>query len=182
MSRTKWTVQRCHGAPRTRAIAFFQAGVLVADAQTHAGQAALPQRAQEGDPERLRLRLADVEPDHLAPTAVVDAIGHDECLRVDVATVADLDHLGVEPQVRVAALQRSVAERADSGVEPATQCRDAVAGHATDAELFDQAVELARGHAVDVGLHDHRHDRLLGSPARLQERGEVGLATALALR
>jgi len=45
---------------------------------------------------------------------------------------------------------------------------------------LDQAVDLAGGDAVDVGLHHDTDDRLLAGTARLQEGGEVGLATALA--
>jgi hypothetical protein len=57
----------------------LQARVLVGHAQPDAREAALPERAQEGDPEGLRLRLADVEPDDLAPAALVDAIGDHPC-------------------------------------------------------------------------------------------------------
>ena len=40
-------------------------------------------------------------------------------------------------------------------------------------ELLDQAVDLARGDPVDVGLLDDGHERLLGALARLQKAREV---------
>jgi len=64
MSRWKCTQQRCQGAPRTCAIAFF---VGVGDAQPDAGQTARPEGPEELAPEALGLALADVEAEHLAP-------------------------------------------------------------------------------------------------------------------
>jgi hypothetical protein len=40
-------------------------------------------------------------------------------------------------------------------------------------QLLDQAVDLAGGDAVDIGLLDHRDQGLLNPPARLQEPREV---------
>jgi hypothetical protein len=48
----------------------------------------------------------------------VHAVGEHERLPDDAAAVSDLLDLGVKPQVGVAALQRSVAERVDLLVEP----------------------------------------------------------------
>ncbi len=169
MSRTKWTVQRCQGQARIRAIAFVRPVCWSLMASGTPTQATLPERAQEGDPERLGLDLADVEPDHLAPAGLVDAVRDHERLRVDVAAIPDLDDLGVQPQVRVVALERPSAEHGHLLVETPAQRRHPVLGHPADAELLDQAVDLARGHAVDLRLHDDCHDRLLGSPSGLEE-------------
>ena len=83
----------------------------VRDDQLHAAQAALDQAAQEAAPERFGLALADIEADHLPVARLVDGIGEHERLLHDPAAVADLLNLGVQPQVRVAALERPIAER-----------------------------------------------------------------------
>jgi len=91
--------------------------------------------------------------------------------------VAHLLLLGIEPQVRVGALQRTLAERLHLLIQALTEPRHLVLAHA-HAELLDDAVDLARGDAVDVGLLHDRDERLLGAPARLQEAREVPRARA----
>ena len=89
----------------------------------------------------------------------------------DVCAVAHLLLLGIEPQIRVAALQRALAERGDLLVKAPTERRHLVLAH-PDAELLDDTVDLAGQDAVDVGLLDHGDQRLLRAPARLQKRRE----------
>jgi hypothetical protein len=173
-----------HGAALPRAAQHagdrvLEPEVLVGDAQAHAGQAALAQRAQERDPVGLGLDLADVQADHLAPARLVHRVGDHQRLRVHVPAIPDLDHFRVQPQVGVRPLQRPLPERLHLVVEPSAQRRDAVLGHAVDPELLDQPVDLARGDAVDVGLHHDRDDRPLGAPTRLQKRRKVRLPRAL---
>ena len=153
--------------------------MLVGDTEAHALEAAAAQIAQQLDPERLRLNLAQVEADHLAPARLVDGIGDHERLRADVAAVADLDVLGVQPQVRVVALERPPPERLDLLVESAAEGRDPVLRHPLDPELLDQPVDLAGRDAVHVREHD-RHNSLLGARPRLQKRREVGRTRTLA--
>src|SRR6266849_4814179 len=88
----------------------LQSFVRVGDDQLHAGQATLDQAAEEVAPERLRLALAAVEADHLAPTRLVHAVRDHQALAHDAAAVSDLLHLGVEPDVRVTALERPAAK------------------------------------------------------------------------
>jgi hypothetical protein len=52
-------------------------------------------------------------PDHLAPTRLVHAVRDHQALAHDAAAVSDLLHLGVEPDVGVAALERPAAEGLD---------------------------------------------------------------------
>ena len=148
MLRTKCTQQRCHGASST-------------------------QTAEELGPERLALDVTEIEPDDLAPTGVVHAVGDHQGLGQHAAAVADLDVLGVQPQIRVGALQRAGAELLDVLVQIAAEAADAVLVHALDAQLLDQPVDLPRRHTVDIGLHHDRHDRLLAAPPRLQKAREV---------
>jgi hypothetical protein len=150
----------------------LEALVRVADAQADAVEAAAAERAQELAPERLGLDLADVEADHLAPARFVHAVGDHDRLGTDVRAVADLLLLGIEPQVRVGALQRPLAEHLDLLIQAPAQPRHLVLGHAHP-ELLDHPVDLAGRDAVDVGLLDDGDQRLLGAPPRLQEAREV---------
>ena len=95
--------------------------VLIGDRQAHAVQPATLQRAQELDPERAGLDLADVQADHLAHTGLVHRVRHHDRLGNDPAVIADLDHLRVKPQVRVGALQRPLAEQLDLLVQRPAQ-------------------------------------------------------------
>jgi hypothetical protein len=51
-----------------------QPAVGVGDDQLHAGQAAVPQRAEELGPERLGLTVPDRVPEHLAPAVGGDPV------------------------------------------------------------------------------------------------------------
>lgn len=144
----------------------------VGDAQSDAVEAAAPQRAQELAPERLGLDLADVEADHLTAAALVHAVGDHQRLRDHVPALAHLLLLGVQPHVRVGALQRPLPERRDLLVQAPAQPADLVLAHA-HAELLDHPVDLPGADAVDIGLLHDRDQRLLGTPARLQEARKV---------
>src|SRR4051812_38373557 len=83
----------------------------IADRELHADQAAGDQRPEEVAPEALGLGRADVEADDLAPPGLVDGVRDDDALARDAPAGADLLDLGVDEQIRVAALQRPLAER-----------------------------------------------------------------------
>jgi hypothetical protein len=80
--------------------------------------------------------------------------------------------LGVQPQVGVGALQGPGPELLHVLVKIAAHPADAILAHALDAELLNEPVDLARADAVEVGLHHHRHDRLLTAPTRLKNDGK----------
>jgi len=106
----------------------------------------------------------------------VDGVGDNERFADDAAAISDLQVLGVEPQVRICAFERARAELLDMLIEARAHARDPVLAHPLDPELLNEPVDLPRGDAVDVGLHHDRDDRLLTTPARLQERREVARA------
>ena len=141
-------------------------------------QAAGAQRPEELAPERLGLGLADVEADHLAAAGLVHGVGDHQALLAHPAALADLLDLAVQPQVGVAALQWPLAEDLHLLIEAATEPGDLVLGQ-MQPHLLDEAVDLARGDAVDVGLLDDRDQRLLGTPARMQEAREVAALAQL---
>jgi len=154
----------------------LEALVGVRDAELGAGQAAGAQGAQELTPEGLGLGLADVDADDLSAPALVDAVGDDQSLVADAAQLPDALHLGVEPEVRVAAFERPLAEEAHLLVEARAETAHGAPAHADQAELGHEAFDLARAHAIDVRLLHDRDQRLLAAAARLQEAGEVGAA------
>ena len=151
----------------------FEPLVLIGDRQAHAVQPALLERAQELDPERAGLDLADVQADHLPHPGLVHRVGDDQRLGHHPAVVTDLDLLGVKPEIRVGALQRPLPEQLDLLIQRAAQRRDAVLGHPVDPQLLHQPVDLASRDAVDVRLQHNRNDRLLRAPPRLQKAREV---------
>jgi hypothetical protein len=72
----------------------------------------------------LRLRLADVERDHLPVAGLVHAVGEHQRLAQDAAAVADALHLRIEPEIRIATLERPLAEGLDLLVEAGADPRD----------------------------------------------------------
>jgi len=94
-----------------------------------------------------------------------------ECRRVWLA--ADLHVSGVEPHIGPVAFERSVEEGLDPFVDLLAQPRHLALGHARAAHRPDQVVDRARRHALDIGLLDHRGQRLLGHPPRLEKAQKV---------
>jgi hypothetical protein len=69
--------------------------------------------------------------------------------------------------------QRPVPERGDFLVEVSADPADlALADARVGAQGLDQVVDLAGAHAVQVGLHDHREQRLVDPATPLQQRRE----------
>lgn len=116
--------------------------VVVRDRQAHALKATRSQGAQELDPERLRLDLADIEADHLTDAGVAHGVGDHQRLGAHVPGGADLHVLGVQPQVRVGAFQRALPEDPHLLVQSPAERRDTVLGHPSDSQLLDQLVDL----------------------------------------
>ena len=150
----------------------------VRDRQLHPDQAAGDQAAQKLAPEGLGLGLADVEPDHLAAAAVMHTIGDHQALAPHPAAVPDLLHLRVEPQIRVAALQRPLPERLDLLVEALGDARH-LRARDPQSQRLHQLVDLPGRDPGHVGLLDHVQQRPLGTAARLEETREVAAPAQL---
>jgi site-specific DNA recombinase len=146
----------------------------VGDDQLDATQAAPRQRAQEVQPERLRLGGADRHAEDLAAAIAIDADCDGDGDGDDAPGLADLHVSGVEPQVGPVALDRAGEEVADPPVDLGAEATDLALGDALQAHGADQVIDRAGGDALDIGLLDHRRQRLLGGPAGLQEGWEVG--------
>ena len=66
-----------------------------------------------------------------------------------------------------------VAERVDTFIQPGADPRDfGLRDAGIDAHRGDEVIDGAGGHAVDVGLHDHRVERLVDAAAGLEQLGE----------
>src|SRR5690349_3298782 len=99
--------------------------------------------------------------------------------RDDAPSLADLHVGGVEPEAGPVALDGAGEEVAHAIVDLGAEARDLAAADALHAHGAHQVVHGARRDALDVGLLDHRRERLLGRPAGLQEGREVGAAPEL---
>jgi hypothetical protein len=156
-----------------------EAVVGVRDAQAHTLESAGAQATEELPPERLGLGRTHVQADDLTAAALVDPVGDHQRLVPDPAGLADPFHLGVQPQIRIAALQWPLPEHPHLLVQAPAQPRHLVLAHPGDAELLDQPIHPPGADPVDIGLLHHRDQRLLGPPARLQERREIAAGPQL---
>ena len=151
----------------------------IRDHQLDAAQAATRERAQKLGPEGLGLGDPDRDAQHLAPAIAVNRHRDDHSDRDDAPLLADL-HVGcIEPEVRPLALQRAVEEGRNLVVDLAAQAADLALGNAGHAHRLDQLVDRAGRDALDVGFLDHRGERLLGHPPRLQKAREITAAAQL---
>ena len=147
--------------------------VGVGDDELDAAQAAPSELAQELGPEGLGLRGADVHAQHFAPAVCVDADRDDHRDRDDAVVAAHLHVGGVEPDIGPVAFERPVEEGFDPVVDLLAQPRHLALRDARSAHRPDEIVDRAGRHALDVGLLDHRGQRLLGHPPRLEEARKV---------
>jgi site-specific DNA recombinase len=157
----------------------LEPGVRVGDHQLHAVEPAALQAAQELHPEGLGLGGADGEADDLAPPAGVDRHGNYGGDRDDPAALADLEVGGVEPEVGPLAGQRAFEEVPHPLVDLLAELRDRALGDPRQPHGLDQIVDAPGADAGDPGFLDHRHQRFLRGPARLEEAREVGALTQL---
>src|SRR3954469_10130045 len=102
----------------------------VRDHELHARKATFVQAAQEGRPERLGFRGADVQADDLAPSLGIDCHGDYGGYRDDPAALALLEIGGVEPKIGPRALQGPLQEGVDPLVDVLAQLADRALGDA----------------------------------------------------
>lgn len=171
----KWTRQRCQDAPwKATWIAEISPECASGDHQPNPAQTARLQRPEERRPERLGLGVADVEAEDLPGAVGGDADRHDDRLGDDLPPDAGLAVRRVDEHIRVGLLcQRALPERGDVLVEVLADAGDLRLGDpGVRAEGLDEIVDLASGHAVDVGLHHDREQGLIDPATPLQQRRE----------
>jgi hypothetical protein len=124
-------------------------------------------------PEGLGLRGADVHTEHFAPAVSVDGHrdGHGD--RDDPPVLTDLDVGGVDPKIGPVPFDGPGEEGVHPPVDLFAQPTDLALGNAGHAHGLDQIVHRAGRDALDVGFLDHRRQRLLRHPARLQKAGKI---------
>ena len=81
----------------------------------------------------------------------MDRVGDDDAPGHDAPAVSDLLDLGVDEQIGIAALQRSLAEGLDLLVEQGADARNLRTGDAQPKRL-DELVDAAGPNATDIGL------------------------------
>jgi len=92
-----------------------------------------------------------------------------------------LDVGGVEEDVgELDVVQPAPSELLHGSVEVGADAAHLALGHpGVDAERGDEVVDLASGHPVHEGLHDHRPQRSVDAPAGLQQGGEEAAGAQL---
>ena len=115
----------------------------VRDDELDTSEATLDQAAKEAAPERLGLALTDIETDHLPVTGLVHPVGQYQTLAHHPGAVTDLLDLRIEPQIRVGAPKRTIAERVEVLVETLADPRDLALGD-PQSERLDNLVNLPR--------------------------------------
>jgi hypothetical protein len=115
----------------------------------------LTQASEERGPKGLGLGLADVDREDLAAAGLMDAVRDHQRLVDHPTAGADLLDLGIQEQVRIAALQRPGAEGVDIRIERAADPADLALGD-TQAQALDELIHPAGRHAADVGLLNDR--------------------------
>ena len=140
-----------------------------------AGEPAGDEASEEGEPGGAVLGSDDVEAERLAEAVGVDGDRVDDAGIHRATSLAALDVERVEDEVGVGgAVARSGAEVLDDHVHRLREAGDLALRHALEAELLHELLHPAGGDAGQVGIRDHRHERLLGPPARREQPvGEV---------
>ena len=151
----------------------------IADHQLHARQAAAHEIAQELGPEGLRLRGPGGHAKNLAAAIRVHADRDGNSDADDPAALANLKVGGVDPEIGPFAFDRPGQESVDPIVDLLAQPADLAFGDAGAAHGLHQIVHGARRDAMNIGFLDHRRQRLLGGPAGLEKRREVGARSQL---
>src|SRR5579883_197118 len=176
--RIVWTRQRCQVA----FISLATAALIPSWAsETTSLTPRNPRRRslRELDPERLGFGRTDVHAQHFAPAVRVDADRDDDRDRDDAVIAADFDVSRVEPDIGPIAFERPIEKGFDPRVDLLAQAADLALGDACSAHRLDQVVDGTCRDPLDIGLLDHRRQRLLGHAARLQETREVGALAQL---
>ena len=103
---------------------FDQPGMGVGDHEPHAGQAAIGEAGEELTPERLVLRVADIDTEHLTMPIGTQPGGDHDRLRGDVTVLADMHVGGIQPDVdERLMIEPAGAQHGDVGVDPGTDPR-----------------------------------------------------------
>src|SRR5262245_50390503 len=136
----------------------FQPLVAIAGHQLDTGQAAGNQPAKKAEPEGAVLTRPDVHAEDLAlASSRIESHGDDHRHVHDAVLLAHFQKGGVDPNVRVGALELARAKALHLGIEFLTQPTDLALGDAIQSQGLDEVVYSTRAHALHVGLTYSRH-------------------------
>jgi hypothetical protein len=128
---------------------------------------------EERAPEHFVFAVADIEPEDLPAALSGDAGGDHDRFGGDQAAAAHVEVGGIQEHVRVAGgIQPSAAEPVHFLIETGTDPGDLGLGDPGAAEGDNEIVDVAGGHPVDPGFHDHRVQSLVDPPSGLEHGGE----------
>src|SRR4051794_10688836 len=169
--RMKWVRQRRQAAPGSVAeIASTRPGCASELTSLTPARPRATRPRTNANPSGAVLGGDDVEPERLAEAVAVDANRVHDADVDRAAALAALDLKRIQGHLRVGcAVERAAAEVLDDHVQALRQPRDLALRHPLDPELLHELLDSARRDAREVGVRDHRHERLLGAPARLQQ-------------
>ncbi len=151
----------------------LEALVGVGHDQLHAAQTPMRQSTQKLAPECLRFVWHHRDPQHLpAARAIHRHRNHDG--DIDDATTLAAAHIGrVQPHIRPVTFQGTIQKGTHALVDRGTQSRHLALRDTAHAHRFHQAIHVTRRQAPHVSFLDHRHQRLLRCPPRLQKFREI---------
>jgi hypothetical protein len=138
----------------------------------HTAEAPPGQAATELQPEGLSLAGAHRQAEDALLAAVAHAHGHHRGLAHDPAARADFLVDGVEPDIRVGLVERTVAELGQLLVELRADAAHFTAADAAATQGGHEVVHLAGADAEHVCLLDHRQQRPVDAPPWFEERRE----------
>src|SRR5512144_2430152 len=171
--RVQCTRQRCQVAPRTRTIAAFNpswASEITSLMPVRPRPFTLfrksDQKTSASDGPMCRPTISR-RPSVLTATAIIAAT---ETIRPAARTFRSG---GIEPQVGPFAGEGAGQEAVHPLVDVLTQLADGGLGNPGHPHCVDQLVDPAGRDAADPGFLDHRYQRLLHRPARLQKAGKI---------
>lgn len=137
----------------------------------HPGKPTGFQRGEELAPELKGFAVTDRSAQHLAGAVEGDPGGHHQRLRDHMRPDADFAEGGVTEHVRKRRVgQAAGTERLDLLIQASADARDLRLRHPrTHTECADEVIDAAGRHTVDVGLHDHRVQRLVDAAPALEQ-------------
>ena len=148
--------------------------VSIGGNQFHPAEPSGRQRPQEGQPERAVLAGPYVHAQDLTLPFGIDPRRHHHADVHDAAALPNLLRQAVQPHVGVGTtVQGPTQETVHHFVQVPADARHLAAGDAVAAQSLDQVIHPPSGHALHIGLLDHRQQGLLAAPPRFQQAGEV---------
>jgi len=147
-----------------------QAGVIVADNEGDAAQAALDEALEEGPPMHLGFTEGDAHAEDDALAVGSDAQSDEDGAVAELALGADFFVTGVEHQIGMGT-ERTIAPLLEFGVEEFGAVADLGGTDGGAAEFLDDGGDFAGGDALDVHFGHGEFEGLLGADAFLQGAG-----------